>query len=120
MMIPTDFSSHIASFYVFQISSDRLFHIGADRTVRLTGKYTPVYMYYYTYKNSYALAEIFSGKISELLGVAHGDDVLLVYSAEPALHDLPEGEQLMQTYLLDMYESYSATGYVDLIWSFKF
>lgn len=87
-----------------------MFHIGADKSVRMMGKHIPVYMYYYTYKNSYALAEIFSGKVSDLLGVSHGDDVLLVYSAEPALHDLPEGEKSMQTYLLDMYESYTATG----------
>lgn len=96
----------------FQISSNRLFHFGADKSVRMMGRHIPVYMYYYTFKNSFALAEIFAGKMSDLLGVAHGDDVFLLYSAKPALHDLRDGEKSMQTHLLDMYESYTATGYV--------
>lgn len=83
----------------------------------MVGKHIPVYMYYYTYKNSYAFAEVLSGQTSDLLGVSHGDDVLLVYSAEPVLHDLTEGEKLMQMYLLDMYESFTATGYVKHDWN---
>lgn len=73
-----------------------------------------VYMYYYTFKNSYAIAELFAGKKSDLLGVSHGDDVLLLVSLEPALHDLPEGERMMQQNLLNMYESYATTGYVSI------
>uniref|UniRef100_A0A336MMA8 Carboxylic ester hydrolase n=1 Tax=Culicoides sonorensis TaxID=179676 RepID=A0A336MMA8_CULSO len=91
------------------IASNRLFHIGCDESVRIQGKYMPVYMYYYTYKLSFGIAELFAGKRDELLGVSHGDDVLLAVSVDPAAHDMPEGELKMQAALLDLYESYAKT-----------
>lgn len=96
--------------HLFQITSDRLFHVGTDRTVRLVGKHIAVYMYYYTYRNHYGLAELLAAQTSDLIGVSHGDDVLLLYSVEPLFVNLTDGEKLMQTQLLDMYESYTATG----------
>jgi len=56
------------------------------------------------------VGELLAGKVSDLIGVSHGDDILLVYSLDPLLHKLSEGEKAMQTHLLDMYESFTATG----------
>lgn len=57
------------------------------------------------------VGEIFAGKSSDLLGVAHGDDVLLLYLVPAAKNQqLTETETLMQSKLLDLYESYANTG----------
>lgn len=69
----------------------------------------PVYMYYYRVKLSFGIGQMFAGKRSELLGVSHGDDVLLVVNL-PVEHEMPEEELRMQTALLDLYQSYANTG----------
>uniref|UniRef100_A0A336LYR5 Carboxylic ester hydrolase n=1 Tax=Culicoides sonorensis TaxID=179676 RepID=A0A336LYR5_CULSO len=89
------------------IFTDRFFHFGLDRAVKLQGKKMPTYVYYYSYKLSLGVGEIFSGKTSDLLGVAHGDDVLLLYYIQLANTELTENETLMQSKLLDMYVDFS-------------
>lgn len=68
-----------------------------------------VYVYYYAFKLKSGIGEIFAGKESKLLGVAHGDDVLLVYDIKDA-HILTEDEKTMQGHLLDLYVSFANTG----------
>lgn len=94
-----------------QICTDRLFHVGLDRAAKLQGKEIPTYVYYYNSKLKLGVGEILAGKSSDLLGVAHGDDVLLLYLVPVAKNQqLTETETLMQSKLLDLYESYANTG----------
>lgn len=69
----------------------------------------PTYVYYYSSKLKLGVGEIFAGKSSDLLGVAHGDDVLLLYLVQVAKTQLTDTETLMQSKLLDLYESYANT-----------
>ncbi|XP_063701610.1 venom carboxylesterase-6-like [Culicoides brevitarsis] len=92
------------------ISTDRNYHIGADETVKIQGKYMPMYMYYFTFKYSYGIAELFAGKRSPLLGVGHGDDALLVVYVPPTKHEMTQDELKMQGMLLDMYENFAYNG----------
>jgi carboxylesterase type B len=92
------------------ISTDRFFHLGCDKSVKLQGKQMPVYVYYYNYKLSHGVGEYMAGKTSDLLGVSHGDDVLLLYFVKETEHELTEGEKQMQEKLLDLYVSFAKTG----------
>jgi carboxylesterase type B len=92
------------------IFTDRLFHTGLDETVKLLGPKMPVYVYYYNFKLKFGIGEIFAGKTSNLLGVSHGDDVLLVYHIKDTEHILTEDEKKMQEKLLDLYVSFANTG----------
>ncbi|XP_063701833.1 venom carboxylesterase-6-like [Culicoides brevitarsis] len=92
------------------ICTDRLFHVGMDHSAKLQGKVHPTYVYYYNSKLKYGFGELLAGKHSDLLGVAHGDDVLLLFFVEDCKIELSPKEIAMQEKLLDLYESYAKTG----------
>jgi len=69
------------------ISTDRFLHLGCDEAAKLQGKHMPIYVYYYNVKLSKGMGEFMAGKTSDLIGVSHGDDTLLLYSVKETEHD---------------------------------
>lgn len=81
-----------------------------DRATKLQGKLSPTYAYFYKSKLKLGVGELFAGTQSDLLGVAHGDDVLLLFLVQACKTELSDKEKAIQSKLLDLYESYAKTG----------
>lgn len=78
--------------------------------MKLQGIISPTYFYHFRFKTEYGDGEDKSGK-DENLGVAHGEDVYLLYSNEMRNEDRPYNfdEKRMQTLLLDLYYTFGTT-----------
>ncbi|XP_058457058.1 venom carboxylesterase-6-like [Malaya genurostris] len=61
--------------------SNRLYFAGVTRSAKLMQAHTPVYLYYGNYKCKYGLGEYLSNSTKNY-GVAHGEDVLLMFKTE--------------------------------------
>lgn len=65
---------------LIQIISNRLYFAGVTESAKLMQPYTKVYLYYDLYKAKYGVGEALSHREEPgLLGVSHGDDVLLIF-----------------------------------------
>jgi carboxylesterase type B len=83
--------------------TDRLYLSGIGESARLHQAAAPVYFYYYTYKS------LSKEHQKECLGIGHGEDMLLYKNRKfPYTSD----EETIIESMLDMYESFSSTGYV--------
>lgn len=94
-----------------QIISDRLYKHGLAKSVKLQGIISPTYFYHFRYKTKYGDGEDMSGK-DENLGVAHGEDVYLLYSTEDLRDEVRPysiDEKRMQSLLLDLYVTFGKT-----------
>ncbi|XP_053666854.1 esterase-5B-like [Anopheles marshallii] len=89
------------------ILSNRLFFAGVTKTAKLLQPHLPVYFYYYNFKAAYGIGELFSGSM-ENYGVAHGDDVLLVFpSSMRDNHPLNKDEMRMVSNYVNLYDTFS-------------
>uniref|UniRef100_A0A182T512 COesterase domain-containing protein n=1 Tax=Anopheles maculatus TaxID=74869 RepID=A0A182T512_9DIPT len=94
---------------LIQIISNRLYFAGVTETAKLIHPYTNLYLYYDLYKAVYGVGEALSHHDEPgLLGVAHGDDVLLIFPS--VLRDeIPYTEEEMKVVdtFVAMYESFA-------------
>ena len=58
--------------------SDRMYNYGISKSLQIQSKISPTYFYFYQFKSVYALGELMSGGRTDL-GVAHGEDVLIIF-----------------------------------------
>jgi len=94
------------------IISDRLYKYGLSQAMRLQGSITPAFFYHFRFKTVYGDGEDMSQN-DEGFGVAHGEDVYLLYSTEDlrgSVRPYTFDEKRMIKLLLDMYLSFSKTG----------
>lgn len=72
--------------------------------------HAPVYLYYDAYKTKFAIGEYLSNSTKNY-GVAHGEDVLLLFNTEWR-EDIPftKEELLMSKRFVEMYEDFARTG----------
>lgn len=87
--------------------SNRLYFAGVICSAQLMQTYIPVYIYYDMYKTKHCIGEALS-KSTKNYGVAHGEDVLLIYttSRRDAI-PYTEEETVMAGRFVDMYERFS-------------
>uniref|UniRef100_A0A182PB60 carboxylesterase n=1 Tax=Anopheles epiroticus TaxID=199890 RepID=A0A182PB60_9DIPT len=94
---------------LIRIVSNRLYFTGVTESAKLMHPFTNVYVYYDTYKSKYGVGEALSHHDEPgLLGVAHGDDVLLIFPS--VLRDeVPFTDEEMQVVdrFVAMYESFA-------------
>ncbi|XP_052896237.1 venom carboxylesterase-6-like [Anopheles moucheti] len=65
---------------LIEIISNRLYFAGVTESAKLMHPFTNLYLYYDLYKSKYGVGEALSHHDQPgLLGVAHGDDVLLIF-----------------------------------------
>ncbi|XP_058828803.1 venom carboxylesterase-6-like [Topomyia yanbarensis] len=89
------------------IISNRLYFAGVVRSAKLMQVHTPVYLYYGKYKSKYALGEYLSNSTKNH-GIAHGEDVLLVFKTE--MRDAvpyTEEELVVARLFIGMYEQFA-------------
>lgn len=92
--------------------SDRLYKYGLSQAVRIQGSISPAYFYHFRFKTVFGDGEDMS-RNDKGFGVAHGEDVYLLYSTEDLRGDIRPytiDEKLMIEMLLDMYYTFSRTG----------
>ncbi|XP_050074308.1 venom carboxylesterase-6-like [Anopheles maculipalpis] len=94
---------------LIQIISNRLYFAGVTETAKLIHPFTNLYLYYDLYKAVYGVGEALSHHDEPgLLGVAHGDDVLLIFPS--VLRDeIPytEEEMMVVDRFVALYESFA-------------
>lgn len=91
----------------FQIISNRLYFAGVVRSAQLMQVHTPIYLYYDAYKTKYAISEYLSNSTKNY-GVAHGEDVLLLFNTEwRETVPYTEQELLMAGRFVGMYEGFA-------------
>ena len=81
--------------------SDRIYNYGISKALQLQSKIAPTHFYLYQFKAEYALGEMMSGGRTEL-GVAHGDDVLIIFPLD-GRSPLNADEEEMTSKLIKMY-----------------
>lgn len=94
------------------IISDRLYKHGLAKAIKIQGQFASTFFYHFNFKTVYGDGEDMSQK-NENLGVAHGEDVYLLYSTEDirgSIRPYTENERKMIELLLDMYLTFSKTG----------
>lgn len=92
---------------IFQIISDRLYHYGISKAVQLQSTISPTYFYFFQFKSQFALGEMMSGGRTDL-GVAHGEDVFLVFPvAERQKIPFNDEETYMEFKLMEMYNKFA-------------
>ncbi|EAT35318.1 AAEL012509-PA, partial [Aedes aegypti] len=93
-----------------RIISNRLYFAGVVRSAQLMQKHAPVYLYYDAYKTKYAISEYLSNSTKNY-GVAHGEDVLLLFNTEWR-EKIPytSEELLMAKRFVEMYDEFARTG----------
>ncbi|XP_019535055.3 venom carboxylesterase-6 [Aedes albopictus] len=93
-----------------RIISNRLYFAGVIRSAQLMQSHAPVYLYYDAYKTKFAIGEYLSNSTKNY-GVAHGEDVLLLFNTEWR-EDIPftKEELLMSKRFVEMYEDFARTG----------
>uniref|UniRef100_A0A182MH74 carboxylesterase n=1 Tax=Anopheles culicifacies TaxID=139723 RepID=A0A182MH74_9DIPT len=92
-----------------EIISNRLYFAGVTESAKLMHPFTDLYLYYDLYKSKYGVGEALSHHDEPgLLGVTHGDDVLLIF---PSIlrEKLPYTEEEMKVVdrFVAMYESFA-------------
>ncbi|XP_049293742.1 venom carboxylesterase-6-like [Anopheles funestus] len=93
---------------LIEIISNRLYFIGVTESAKLMHPFTNVYVYYDLYKSKYGVGEALSHHHEPgFLGVAHGDDVLLIFPSV-LREEIPYTEEEMQVVdrFVAMYESF--------------
>uniref|UniRef100_A0A182QSA5 Carboxylic ester hydrolase n=1 Tax=Anopheles farauti TaxID=69004 RepID=A0A182QSA5_9DIPT len=89
------------------ILSNRLFFAGVTKTAKLLQPHLPVYFYYFNFKALYGIGEKMSGT-NENYGVAHGDDVLLVFpSSIRDNHPLTDEELRVVSNFVTLYDTFT-------------
>ncbi|XP_055631341.1 carboxylic ester hydrolase-like [Toxorhynchites rutilus septentrionalis] len=90
-----------------KIISNRLYFAGVVKSAKLMQAYIPVHFYYGMYKTKFAVGE-YLAKSMENFGVAHGEDVLLVFKTE-LRDEIPytEEELLVGAKFVEMYEKFA-------------
>ncbi|XP_052862415.1 esterase-5B-like [Anopheles cruzii] len=89
------------------ILSNRLFVEGITRTAKLLQPHLPVYFYYFNFKTVYGLGELLSGTDNNL-GVAHGDDMLLIFPSDfRDDHPYSDEELKVVSNFLTLYDTFS-------------
>uniref|UniRef100_A0A182K574 carboxylesterase n=1 Tax=Anopheles christyi TaxID=43041 RepID=A0A182K574_9DIPT len=94
---------------LIRIISNRLYFAGVTESAKLMHPYTNVYVYYDLYKCKYGVGEALSHHDDPgLLGVAHGDDVLLIFPSV-LREEIPFTDEEMQVVdrFVTMYESFA-------------
>ncbi|CAO1363125.1 unnamed protein product [Diamesa serratosioi] len=66
-------------FKLRDIVSDRLYNYGAIKAINLQSQISPTFFYHFQYKSLFGLGEMLSEQKAVNLGVAHGEDVLLIF-----------------------------------------
>uniref|UniRef100_A0A182M7B4 Carboxylic ester hydrolase n=1 Tax=Anopheles culicifacies TaxID=139723 RepID=A0A182M7B4_9DIPT len=95
------------STHCLQILSNRLFFAGVTKTAKLLQPHLPVYFYYFNFKAEYGIGEQLSGS-KENYGVAHGDDVLLIFpSSIRNNHPLNKDELRVVSNIAHLYETFT-------------
>ncbi|XP_062541217.1 venom carboxylesterase-6-like [Armigeres subalbatus] len=90
-----------------RIISNRLYFAGVVRSAQLMQVHTPIYLYYDAYKTKYAISEYLSNSTKNY-GVAHGEDVLLLFNTEwRETVPYTEQELLMAGRFVGMYEGFA-------------
>ncbi|XP_050094035.1 uncharacterized protein LOC126576773 [Anopheles aquasalis] len=95
---------------LIRLISNRLYFTGVTESVKLMQPQIPVYLYFDHYKAKYGVGEALAHRddAAELLGVAHGDDVLLVF---PSIlrHLVPFTVEELEVAdrFVEMYEAFS-------------
>uniref|UniRef100_A0A182V0X6 carboxylesterase n=1 Tax=Anopheles merus TaxID=30066 RepID=A0A182V0X6_ANOME len=92
-----------------QIISNRLYFAGVTESAKLMHPFTNVYVYYDLYKSKFGVGEALSHRDEPgLLGVAHGDDVLLIFPSV-LREEIPftEEEMLVVDRFVTMYEHFA-------------
>uniref|UniRef100_A0A182N7U2 carboxylesterase n=2 Tax=Anopheles dirus TaxID=7168 RepID=A0A182N7U2_9DIPT len=88
------------------ILSNRLFFAGVTKTAKLLQPHMPVYFYYFNFKALYGISEKMSGS-NKNYGVAHGDDVLLVFpSSIRDNHPLSDVELRVVSSFVTLYDTF--------------
>ena len=86
-----------------QMVSDRLYHYGISKAVQLQSTISPTYFYFFQFKSQFALGEMLSGGRTDL-GIAHGEDVFLVFPvAERQKIPFNDEETSLEFKLMEMY-----------------
>ncbi|XP_065087801.1 venom carboxylesterase-6-like [Ochlerotatus camptorhynchus] len=90
-----------------RIISNRLYFAGVVRSTQLMQVHTPIYLYYDVYKTKYAIGEYLSNSTKNY-GVAHGEDVLLLFNTEWR-EQVPytKEELLVASRFVKMYEQFA-------------
>lgn len=81
--------------------SDRMYNYGLSKAVQIQSLIHPTYFYFYQFKSVYALGEMMSGGRTDL-GVAHGDDVFIIFPLAGRI-PLNAEEEEMSSNLIHMY-----------------
>lgn len=102
---------------LIKIITDRLYAVGIQKSVKLqsVNANTPTYFYYFKFNSVYGVENAFVPDVDHDLGVAHGDDVLLIYEVDfRSIVPYTSEELKMQKLLIDMYFNYATNGFVTL------
>ncbi|XP_055612164.1 venom carboxylesterase-6-like [Uranotaenia lowii] len=91
-----------------KIISNRLYFAGITTSAKLLKNHIPVYFYYDVYKTQYGLGEHMSYTSTDY-GVAHGEDILLIFKTDmrDGNHPYSEEERLMSDRFVQLYEGFS-------------
>lgn len=96
--------------------TERYFATDHQRVLKLYAQHVkaPSYFYQYDFGAEHGFENLMPN-ITEDLGVAHGDDILLIYSTAFRVGPLKlnSNEIIMQQKLLDLYESFMANEYIN-------
>ncbi|XP_058055237.1 carboxylic ester hydrolase-like [Anopheles bellator] len=92
-----------------RLISNRLYFVGFTETAKLMQRHTPVYLYVDHYKAKYGVGEALSHR--DDLGVAHGDDVLLIFPSV-LRHLVPYTDEELEVVdrFVGMYETFAKGG----------
>ncbi|CAO1323800.1 unnamed protein product [Diamesa hyperborea] len=95
-------------FELRDIVSDRLYNYGAIKAINLQSQISATFFYHFQYKSLYGVGEMLSYQNVTNLGVAHGEDVLLVFKVGER-NELPysEEEKLMTESLTELYFNFA-------------
>ena len=78
-----------------------MYNYGLSKSVQVQSKIAPTYFNFYQFKSLYALGEMMSGGRTDL-GVAHGDDVFIIFPLAGRI-PLNADEEEMSSNLIQMY-----------------
>ncbi|XP_014223177.1 venom carboxylesterase-6-like [Trichogramma pretiosum] len=100
---------------ITQMVGDRLFVVDGEKAARMQARVnkSPVHFYYYTYRASASLSDLFTGT-TEDLGVSHADDAFL-FVENPFMKPTTEDDLAMKDDLLHVLESYASNGSSGLV-----
>uniref|UniRef100_A0A182QXB9 Carboxylic ester hydrolase n=1 Tax=Anopheles farauti TaxID=69004 RepID=A0A182QXB9_9DIPT len=97
-----------------EIISHRLYFVGVTESAKLMQPFTEVYMYYDLYKAKYGVGEALSHHAGDgpgSLGVAHGDDVLLIFpSVLREQNPYTDQEMVVVDQFVNMYHTFAKGG----------